>query len=221
MIAGGAARAVRVAAIALALVGLASCGETEPRWEARVTNAAIERGTHRVAVAVRVARVAHPTGLARFPDGGVVREVEARAEIWRCDAGTGEVERVLVLERPRHMRWGFQPWIAGWHRGSIVAQVTGHPKPETSPGSLRLQLWRIDPSGRTERLQSKPEDTVLEQRPPVDGRRPKSARAVEVSVGWDTVSVRTERDAGWRPAFALESGSGQLRTLVQARASRR
>lgn len=202
-----------VLAFAAAALTAGACGETPPRLEARIANAAIERGTHRLAVAVLVARVAYPTGLARFPDGGAPREVEARAEIWRCDAGAGTAERVLVIDRPKHMRWGFQPWIAGWSRDAIVAQVTGHPTAESSPGSLRLQFWCVDAKGRAEALQSKPDDTLLEQRPPVDGRRPRTATTVEVSTGWDTLAVRTERDAEFRPAFALDPGTGELRAL--------
>lgn len=207
--------------VVCAALVLAACGETPPRLEARITNAAVERGSHRLAVAVLVARVAYPTGLARFPDGGAPREVEARAEIWRCDASAGTAERVFVIERPKHMRWSFQPWIAGWSRDGIVAQVTGHPTAESSRGSLRLQLWAVDAKGRARALQSKPGDTVLEQRPPVDGRRPRNARGVEVSAGWDTIAVRTERDAAFRPAFALDPASGELRPLPPpARANR-
>ncbi len=199
-------------AVLLALL-VGGCGETPAKLKARIANVACEPGGHRVAVAVRLARVSWPTGLAAFPDGGVAREYEARAEFWLADPVSGACTRLGTFERPTHMRTQFGPWMAGWSGGAPIARVTGYPGAETSAGAMRLHVLRLAPAGAVESLPAVPDDAVLEQRAPVDPRRRARARWVEASAGPETLRVRTERDAALRAAFALDPLTGELRAL--------
>ncbi len=204
--------------VLLASIALAGCGRSEPVLQASIANVACEPAGHRVAVAVRVARVAHPRGLAAFPDGGVAHELEARADFWLVDAATGSIDRVASVERPSHMRTQFMPWVSGWSGGAPVVKVTGYPGAETSAGALRMRVLRLPPAGPPEALPVVPEDAVLEQRAPVDARRRARTRWVEASRRNDTLDVRTEREPALRAAFVVDRATGELRTLPRAAA---
>jgi hypothetical protein len=106
-----------------------------------------------LAAAVSFERYRLPTGLSAFPDGGVRKLLEQRADLYIVDL----VNREIVLEAnvapPERLRSSFSPWITGWSGTRVYMQITGCPESALrgcGPTDRGKSIYAAEVGGRLE-----------------------------------------------------------------------
>lgn len=161
--------------IAIVAAVLGACTYGPPVEQRAIINVAVQPGTTTAAVMVRYQKLQPPTGLTAFPDGGVPRMLEQRAELYVIDLGTGRVLGHSSRPAPDDRRVSFEPWVLGWEDGHIDVQATGCPGRDGGEcyGTLRqASYFQVDPrDGEWRPLPARPTvvrlDELRDRTPPV------------------------------------------------------
>lgn len=99
---------------------------------ATVQNVALRSDGRVLAAIVKYERSQSATGLGAFPDGGVPRILEQRADLYVFDLETNSMLFQGSMAAPPNRRVSFSPWLIGWANDRVYFQITGCPG---SPGS--------------------------------------------------------------------------------------
>lgn len=97
-----------------------------------VQNVALRSDGRVLAAIVKYERSQSATGLAAFPDGGVPRMLEQRADLYVFDLETKSMLFQGSMPAPPNRRVSFSPWLIGWANDRVYFQITGC---SGSPGS--------------------------------------------------------------------------------------
>jgi hypothetical protein len=97
-----------------------------------VQNVALRSDGRVLAAIVKYERSRPPTGVAAFPDGGVPRILEQRADLYVFDLETNAMLFQGSMAAPPNRRVSFSPWLIGWANDRVYFQITGC---SGSPGS--------------------------------------------------------------------------------------
>lgn len=97
-----------------------------------VQNVALRSDGRVLAAIVKYERSRSATGLAAFPDGGVPRVLEQRADLYIFDLETKSMLFQGSIPAPLNRRVSFSPWLIGWANDRVYFQITGC---SGSPGS--------------------------------------------------------------------------------------
>jgi hypothetical protein len=200
-----------LAATALLVGG--GCAYGPPIWRHRLENAMAEPGGHRFALAVVSTESRRPEGfLATFPDGGAPRVLRERARLWLCDADGGHVTRLAIIERPASFRSEFHLWVVGWEArmdtSAVYVQMSGRTG-ATSDTPFYRWLFRFEvapDTGSASAVIFLPNEAARPRGPgPLRG-----GRELQVSLGADTISVRTDAAPAFRPRFRVDGATGAV-----------
>ena len=109
----------------LAAVVLVACtyGPTEDHLT--VQNVALKPDATLLAVVVKYERYRQATGLAAFPDGGVPRMLEQRADLYVIDLRIRMEVYRGEIPAPPNRRLAFSPWLVGWAGDHVYFKITG------------------------------------------------------------------------------------------------
>lgn len=97
-----------------------------------VQNVALRSDGRVLAAIVKFERSRPATGLAAFPDGGVPRLLEQRADLYIFDLETKTMLFQRSIAAPANRRVSFNPWLIGWANDRVYFKITGC---SGSPGS--------------------------------------------------------------------------------------
>ena len=143
---------MRFAALAL-LLSVTACTYGPPMDHLSVQNVAIKPDGSRLAVAVKFERYRNPTGLAAFPDGGVPKVLEQRADVYVVSLPQGTVLSRLEVPAPEANRVSFKPWLMGWEGDRVFLRITGcpgQPGDECYGPLIRATVYSVGPDGRVQ-----------------------------------------------------------------------
>ena len=162
-----------------------------------VQNVALRPDGAVLAAIVKYERFRPATGLAAFPDGGVRRVLEQRADLYILDLETRSPLFQGSIPAPPNRRVSFSPWLIGWSNDRVYFQITGC---SGSPGSechgplVGTSFFTLSQDGAI--VASAAPASITLQSSVNDGSR-------FVSVGTESygVSVRYERGATRSPVL--------------------
>jgi hypothetical protein len=130
-----------------------SCTYGDPTAHARVQNVALSADGKYLAAVVSYERYQPATGLAAFPDGGVPRVLEQRADVYVVELGSRSIVFEGSVPAPKNRQVSFTPWLIGWNAHDVYFQITGCPG---APGSecfgslMGKSIYSVRPGGRIE-----------------------------------------------------------------------
>lgn len=133
------------------LLLLAACTYGSPQDHLSVQNVALKPDGSRLAVVVRFERSRSPTGLAAFPDGGVRKVLEQRADLYVVSLPQRTLLARHTLSAPEIHRVSFNPWLMGWEGDELLLRITGCPP---APGNecygplVKASVFAISAEGR-------------------------------------------------------------------------
>ena len=130
----------------------AGCTYGEPEVSARVQNVALSEDSRYLAAAVIFERYRPPTGLSAFPDGGVRKLLEQRADLYIIDLVRREIVLEATAAAPESQRSSFSPWIVGWSGTRVYMKITGCPESFRGCGQsdLSSSLYAAEVGGHLE-----------------------------------------------------------------------
>ena len=106
----------------------AACTYADPEIQVRTRNVALSPDGEYLAVMVEFERLRRPTGLAAFPDGGVTKKLDQRADLYVVDLGTRSIVFEGSVKAPSNRQIAFSPWLVGWTTdGRVHFKITGCP----------------------------------------------------------------------------------------------
>lgn len=194
-----------IGALACALAGGCTYGPVEDR--ARIRDQLVRPETHQFAVALSYARVRPATGFLTYVDKNAATTVAEWVVIWLADVEEGSFLELARIAPPNELRAAFDVALAGWRGERLFFTLTGCPGPECYGGLIRRRHYAVSPGGPVEEIEEVPED--LERPPGMVARAPGENVYLRVSAGADSVEVRTEDDAPFRP-FCRTGRGGTL-----------
>ncbi|TVS01792.1 MAG: hypothetical protein EA413_13660, partial [Cyanobium sp. PLM2.Bin73] len=121
--------------------------------QVRVQNVALSSDGRFLAAVVKYQKIQPPTGLAAFPDGGIPRLLEQRADLYVVDLPAQSIVFEGTVVAPANRSLAFSPWLVGWAGDRLYLQITGCPP---SPGSERhgelvgKTFYALQPGGTIE-----------------------------------------------------------------------
>jgi hypothetical protein len=119
----GSARMRPLAAIvAMALLG---CTYGPAEEVVHVQNVALRPDGRMLAAIVKYERTQPPTGLTAFPDGGVRRVLEQRADLYLLDLETMSLLFQGGIPAPPEHHVAFSPWLVGWADDRVYFHIRG------------------------------------------------------------------------------------------------
>lgn len=162
-----------------------------------VQNVALRSDGRVLATIVKYERYRPATGLAAFPDGGVPRVIEQRADLYILDLETNSLLFQGSIPAPANRRVSFSPWLIGWVNDRVYFKITGC---SGSPGSecygslVGTSYFTLSQDGAIEA--SAAPASIAPQSSVNDGSKFVSAGAESYGV-----SVRFERGAALSPVL--------------------
>lgn len=133
------------------LLLLAACTYGPPQDHLSVQNVALKPDGSRLAVVVRFERSRSPTGLAAFPDGGVPKVLEQRADVYVVSLPQRALLAHHTLSAPEIHRVSFNPWLMGWEGDQLLLRITGcagAPGDECYGPLVKASVFAISAEGR-------------------------------------------------------------------------
>jgi hypothetical protein len=111
-----------------AAVLCAACTYADPEVQVRTRNVALSPDGAYLAVMVEYERLRRPTGLAAFPDGGITKKLDQRADLYVVDLGTRSMVFEGSVPAPSNRQISFSPWLVGWTTDRrVYFKITGCP----------------------------------------------------------------------------------------------
>mgnify|MGYP001827345388 CR=1 FL=1 len=199
-------KSIRAAVVLLGAALLASCSYGPPKIRADITNARAKPDSHLIAVAVEYEQYREATGINAFPNGGIPKYLDQKAKIYLCNVETLEVRRLASVTPSDIVKLGWQPWVLGWVGDSLFFQISGQKGTKLQETQTNKVVYRIDGNGQVSEVANTPENFVFQQN---TGPLPQGS-FVRISKGYDTIAVRTERDASLRALFRTDTNEGEL-----------
>lgn len=193
-------RVLSAISVALSLRTL-GCTYGEPVERAIIQNVAVKPGSSVLAAMLRYERFRPPTGLSAFPDGGVPRVLELRADVCILDMASGTVLRRAEIAAPAANRVSFGPWIAGWERDTLFLSMTGcpgQPGDECYGSLVKTTRYRLGSDGSVVEISEFPKLTLTQ------ADRNESGRFLGASKDSKGISIATEQLGPYRPAFRID-----------------
>jgi hypothetical protein len=126
----------RLVAVGATLLS-AACTYAPPEVRVRTRNVAVSPDGEFLAAMVEYERFRRPTGLAAFPDGGVTKKLEQRADLYVVALGPRSMVFEGSVPVPRDRLGAAGPWLTGWtadHR--VFFRATG-------PTGSSLHAYRV------------------------------------------------------------------------------
>lgn len=123
---------MRTAAVTIFAMLILGCTYGPAEDLALVQNVALRSDGRVLAAIVKYERSRPATGLAAFPNGGVPRLLEQRADLYLFDFETKSLLFQGSIPAPPDRRVSFTPWLTGWANNRVYFQITGC---SGSPGS--------------------------------------------------------------------------------------
>jgi len=197
---------------ALLMLLFSSCSFGPPEIHARIANVRAKPDSHSFAVAVRYEKIQRPTGLINtFPNGGIPRILDEKAEIYLCDAETAEVRKLATVTPEQSVRLGWEPWVMGWVGENLYFQISGQSGTRLKDIQNSKPIpYCVNANGRLSKLEEMPDGLEFQSN---TGPLPQ-LRYVRYSMGHSTVDVRTENKTEPRTLLRIESGDGALVPVV-------
>ncbi|PPI83022.1 hypothetical protein KEHDKFFH_16425 [Marinobacter maroccanus] len=203
---------IRSAVVLLCATFLASCSYGPPQIRAYITNARAKPDSHWIAVAVEYQHYQEPTGINAFPNGGIPKYLSEKVKIYLCNVETLEVRRLVSATPPDIVKLGWQPWVLGWVGESLYFQISGQKGTSLNETKTNKVVYRIDGDGQDSEVANTPDNLVFQQD---TGPLPKGS-FVRISNRYDTIAVRTERDASPRTLFKIDINQGELVAIQES-----
>jgi hypothetical protein len=153
----------RSCAVALALLASA-CTHGPSEDHVQVQNVALKPDGTLLAVIVKYERYSPATGLAAFPDGGVPRMLEQRADLYVVDPAGRAIRFQGGIAAPADRRVAFTPWLLGWADDRVYFKITGCPGPtgaECFGSRLGVSYFALTPGGSMGAIDSPPALALL------------------------------------------------------------
>lgn len=205
--------------LAVALL-VAGCTYGPPEERHRVESVFRVPDTHRVLVAVSHVRYRPPTGLSRFPDGGVPRYLEKKVTVHAGDVSVPRLTTLDTLPAPRSVWQGLDVGFRGWDGRHAYLQLHGCPagrdgcfgrSGDSIVSVSRGVPFRVRPDARPERVDAVPGGGGLpgQSLAPMPGERSYTRVRSRLAEG---VEARTEPGAPFRPVYRLRD-DGSLETV--------
>lgn len=198
-------------AVALSVAG---CTYGPPEERHRVASAFRLPDTHRVLVAVSHVRYRPPTGLSRYPNGGIPRYLRKRVVVYAGDVSVSRLTTLDTLPAPRSVWQGLDVDFVGWDGRHAYLQLHGCPAErdgcfersgDSTVSVSRGVHFRVRPGARPERVDAVPEGAGLpgfSLAPMADERNYARVRS-RLTEG---VEARTEPDGPYRLVYRLRDG---------------
>ena len=198
-------KSIRTAVVLLGAALLLSCSHGPPKIRAHITNARAKPNSHLIAVAVEYQHYREPTGINAFPNGGIPKYLDEKAKIYLCNVDTLEVRRLASATPSDIVKHGWQPWVLGWVGDSLFFQISGQKGTKLYETKNKV-VYRIDGNGQVSEVANTPDNLVFQQ----DTVPLPKESFVRISNRYDTIAVRTERDASPRTLFRIDTNEGEL-----------
>ncbi|MGM0766667.1 MAG: hypothetical protein ACQEV6_01445 [Pseudomonadota bacterium] len=200
------------AVVLLCATFLASCSYGPPQIRAHITNARAKPDSHWIAVAVEYQHYQEPTGINAFPNGGIPKYLSEKVKIYLCNVETLEVRRLVSATPSDIVKLGWQPWVLGWVGESLYFQISGQKGTKLNETKTNKVVYRIGGDGQDSEVANTPDNLVFQQD---TGPIPKGS-FVRISNRYDTIAVRTERDASPRTLFKIDINQGELVAIQES-----
>jgi hypothetical protein len=123
---------MRTAAVTIFAIVTLGCTYGPAKDLVTVQNVALRSDGRVLAAIVKYERYRPASGLAAFPDGGVPRLLEQRADLYIFDLETRYMLFQGSIPAPLDRRVSFSPWLIGWANDRVYLKITGC---SGSPGS--------------------------------------------------------------------------------------
>lgn len=105
-----------------------ACTHADPEIQARTRNVALSPDGEYLAVMVEYQRLRRPTGLTAFPDGGITKTLDQRADLYVVDLSTRSMVFEGSVPAPGDRQISFSPWLVGWTTDRrVYFKITGCP----------------------------------------------------------------------------------------------
>lgn len=123
---------MRTAAVTIIAMITLGCTYGPAKDSVTVQNVALRSDGRVLAAIVKYERSSPATGLAAFPDGGVPRVLDQRADLYIHDVETKSMLFQGSIPAPLDRGNSFSPWLIGWANDRVYFKITGC---SGSPGS--------------------------------------------------------------------------------------
>lgn len=206
----------RLGSLLAVALSIAGCTYGPPEERHRVRSVFRLPDTHRVLVAVSHVRYRPPTGLSRFPNGGVPRYLEKKVTVYSGDVSVPRLTTVDTLAAPRSVWQGLGVDFVGWDGRHAYLQLHGCPagrdgcfgrSGDSIVSVSRGVPFRLRPDAPPERVDAVPEGAGLpgQSAAPMPGERNYTRVRSRLTEG---VEARTEAGGPYRLVYRLrEDGS--------------
>lgn len=195
-------------AVALSVAG---CTYGPPEERHRVESVFRVPDTHRVLVAVSHVRYRPPTGLSRFPNGGVPRYLEKKVTVHAGDVSVPRVTTLDTLPAPQSVWQGLDVGFTGWDGRHAYLQLHGCPagrdgcfgrSGDSIVSVSRGVPFRVRPDAPPEPVDAVPEAAGLpgQSLAPMPGERNYTRVRSRLAEG---VEARTEPGGPYRLVYRL------------------
>ena len=190
---------------------MAACTHGPPYVEARIENVRAKPGAHLFAVSVKVQQLRAPTGINRFPNGGVSKVLDEKAELYVYNLDTHDVKCVASLSPPDSMNTSWQPWILGWVNDTLFVKLTGQAGTTAKDfQTLNTVVYQIDADGDVSEGVDLPKNLLFQNN---TGPMPHGI-FVRVKKGHQAIEVKTEAIEDWQRRVEIDDQRGELRAVT-------
>jgi hypothetical protein len=125
---------------------LAACTYGPPRLEVKLENHRAGADTSITAFAVHATWLRDPTGISKWPDGGVAKVLAEAGAVYVCNARDKTTRRLWRADRPDEVKSSYTPWLGPWDSTGLYFSVRGITT-KTSDGAPFRRNYRINRRG--------------------------------------------------------------------------
>lgn len=171
--------------------------------------------SHRVLIAVSHDRYRPPTGISRFPNGGVPQYLDKKVVVYAGEVSVPRLRTLDTLSVSRSVWQGLSVGFYRWDGRHAYLQLHGCPAQANgcfdshgdSVSTLSRNIWfRVRPGARPERIDSVPRSSGLSNGSVA--QEPDEQHYPRVRLVSSGVEVQSEPDGSYRLVYRLqENGS--------------